>query len=62
VYETYRAERSAYLEEEAEEMNDLKMKYDAVPIYIQYKGHMGGKDQDLTEPAIIIYSLDRIQS
>jgi hypothetical protein len=60
VYESYRAERSAYLKEEAEEMNDLRMKYDAVPIYIQYKGHIGGDDQNLT-PAIIIYSLDRIQ-
>jgi hypothetical protein len=60
VYESYRAERSAYLKEEAEEMNDLRMKYDAVPIYIQYKGHIGGNNQNLT-PAIIIYSLDRIQ-
>jgi hypothetical protein len=60
VYESYRVERSAYLKEEAEEMNDLIMKYNALPIHTEYKTHIGSKGQNLTS-AVIIYSLDRIQ-
>ncbi len=60
VYESYRVERSAYLKEEAEEMNDVRMKYNAVPIHTEYKTHIGNKGQNLTS-ALIIYSLDRIQ-
>jgi 4-amino-4-deoxy-L-arabinose transferase-like glycosyltransferase len=61
VYESYRVELAGYLKEEAEEMNDLRMKYNAVPIHTEYKSHIGSKGQNLTKPAVIIYSLDRIQ-
>ena len=59
VYESYRAERSTYLKEEAEELNDLVTKYNAVPIHTEYKT-LANNGKNMTKPAIIIYSLDRI--
>jgi hypothetical protein len=58
VFEKYRIERAPYLEEEADELTDLVTKYDGIPIHTEYE-ILGDNSKNFTDPAVIIYSLNK---
>ena len=59
VYEAYRLDSSPYLLEEADELIELVAKYDAIPIYAEYET-LPNNSKNFTDPALIIYSLNRV--
>jgi 4-amino-4-deoxy-L-arabinose transferase-like glycosyltransferase len=58
VFEKYRIEKAPYLEEEADELLDLVMKYGGIPIYSEYKTPTSNT-KNTTDAAIIIYTLNK---
>lgn len=58
VYEVYLAERFGYLKEEKSEINELALKYNAIPIHTEYDSYLDKNGKNLIKPAIIIYSLN----
>lgn len=58
VYEIYLAERFGYLKDEEDELNELVIKYNAIPIHTEYDSYMDESGQNLLKPALIIYSLN----
>jgi hypothetical protein len=55
VYEAFLADQLPYLKQEAKELNQLVIKYNAVPVHIEYESVDGKKS---TKPVLIIYALN----
>ena len=55
VYEAFLVDQLPYLKQEAKELNQLTIKYNAVPIHIEYESVDGKKS---TKPVLIIYTLN----
>ena len=58
VYEAYLPEQYPYLKNEAEQLNELIKKYDAVRIHTEYETYVENGDK-MIKPALMIFSLER---
>ena len=61
VYDVYLSEKLRYLKEETKELNELITKYNAMPIHTEYITGTDNNGENLTKPALIIYSLNSIE-
>jgi 4-amino-4-deoxy-L-arabinose transferase-like glycosyltransferase len=55
VYEAFLVDRLPYLQQEAKELNQLIIKYNAVPVHIEYEN---ASDKNSTKPVLVIYTLN----
>jgi hypothetical protein len=61
VYEIYLAERFGYLQEEQDELTELIIKYDGTPVHTEYETYVDQNGHSSKRPALVIYSLNRIE-
>ena len=57
VNEPYLVELFPYLRQDSREINNLVIKYNAIPIHTEYGTYVDNSGRNIVKPAIIIYSL-----